>query len=82
MLVYSKDNPSYHPTQKPIKLLEHLLNVYSNENDLILDNCMGSGSTAIACLNTKRNYIGFEKEKEFYDISIKRIKEYKIKMNN
>ena len=68
-----------HPTQKPVALLEELIKTFSNEGDLILDNCMGSGSTAIACINSNRNYIGFENNKEYYDISIERI--YKHKQN-
>ena len=66
-------NGKLHPTQKPVELLEWLVKTYSNEGDLILDNCIGSGSTAIACINTNRNYIGFENNKEYYDISIERI---------
>jgi site-specific DNA-methyltransferase (adenine-specific) len=62
-----------HPTQKPIKLFEYLIKTYSNENDTILDNCMGSGTTAIACLNTNRNYIGFEKEEKYFNIANERI---------
>ncbi len=62
-----------HPTQKPVELLEWLVKTYSNEGDLILDNCMGSGSTAIACINTDRNYVGFETDKEYYRISLERI---------
>ena len=65
-----------HPTQKPVALLEELIKTFSNEGDLILDNCMGSGSTAIACINTNRNYIGFENNKQYYDISIERINKY------
>ena len=68
-----------HPTQKPVALLEELIKTFSNEGDLIMDNCMGSGSTAIACINTNRNYIGFENNKEYYDISVERI--YKHKQN-
>ena len=66
-----------HPTQKPVALLEELIKTFSNEGDLIMDNCMGSGSTAIACMNTNRNYIGFENNKEYYDISIERINKNK-----
>ena len=67
-----------HPTQKPVALFEYLIKTYSNEGETILDNCMGSGTTAIACINTKRNYIGFEIEKEYYDLSQERIaKHYK-----
>ena len=68
-----------HPTQKPVKLLEYLIKTYSNENDTILDNTMGSGSTAIACLNTNRNFIGFELDEEYFDIALKRIEEASVK---
>ena len=71
-----KDSKSIHPTQKPVRLLEYLIKTYTNDGDTVLDNCMGSGTTAIACMNTNRNYIGFELNKEYYDLSIKRIKEY------
>ena len=66
-----------HPTQKPVALFEYLIKTYSNEGDIILDNCMGSGTTAIACLNTNRNYIGFELDEEYYNKSLDRIEEYK-----
>ena len=62
-----------HPTQKPIDLLEYLIKTYSKEGDVVLDNCMGSGTTGIACVNTKRNFIGIELEKEYFDIAKKRI---------
>jgi site-specific DNA-methyltransferase (adenine-specific) len=62
-----------HPTQKPVALFEYLIKTYTNENDLVLDNCMGSGTTAIACIKTKRNYIGFELDKGYFDITEKRI---------
>ena len=66
-----------HPTQKPVALFEYLIKTYSNEGDTILDNCMGSGTTAIACINTNRNYIGFELDEEYYNKSLDRIKEHK-----
>lgn len=65
----------YHPTQKPIALFEYLIKTYTNEGDLVLDNCAGSGTTGIAAINTKRNYILIEKEKKYYDIILKRIEE-------
>ena len=65
-----------HPTQKPIPLFEYLIKTYTNEGDLVLDNCIGSGTTAIACINTKRNWIGIEKEKEYFEIAKKRIEEH------
>ena len=73
-LRFSKDKVNLHPTQKPIALLEYLIKTYSNGGDLILDNCMGSGSTGVACVNTNRNFIGIELDEKFYDISCKRIK--------
>lgn len=62
-----------HPTQKPVELLEYLINTYTYKNELVLDNCMGSGTTAIACINTNRNYIGFELDTIYCDIANKRI---------
>lgn len=62
-----------HPTQKPIELIEYLIKTYSNEGDIILDNCIGSGTTAVAAMNTNRNFIGFELDKNYFDIAIKRI---------
>jgi len=63
----------FHPTQKPIKLFEYLIKTYSNKGDLVLDNCMGSGTTAIACVNTNRKFIGIEKEFKYIDIANKRL---------
>lgn len=62
-----------HSAEKPVELLEYLIKTYSVENDVILDNCMGSGTTAIACIRTKRNFIGFEIEKKYFDICNERI---------
>ena len=62
-----------HPTQKPVALLEYLVKTYTNENETVLDNCMGSGTTAIACINTNRKYIGFELDKHYCDIANERI---------
>lgn len=62
-----------HPTQKPVALFEWLIKTYSNEGDIILDNCAGSGTTAIACLNLNRNYILFEKEEKYFNIIQERI---------
>src|SRR5699024_12430078 len=64
---------SIHPTQKPVALFEYLIKTYTNEGETVLDNCMGSGTTAIACINTNRNYIGFELDEEYYKTSIERI---------
>ena len=62
-----------HPTQKPIELCEYLIHTYTNEGETVLDNCMGSGTTAVACINTNRNYIGFELSEEYCKIAKKRI---------
>jgi len=66
-----------HATQKPTELFEYLIKTYTNEGDLVLDNCIGSGTTAIACLNSKRNYIGMEKESEIFDLATNRVNEWK-----
>ena len=68
------NNDRIHPTQKPVDLLRYLVLTYTNEGDTILDNCMGSGTTAIAAIREKRNFIGFELNKEYYDKACKRIK--------
>lgn len=62
-----------HPTQKPVELLEYLIKTYTNENDTVLDNCMGSGSTGIAAINTNRKFIGIEKNEEYFKIAKERI---------
>lgn len=62
-----------HPTQKPVPLLEWLIKTYTNEGDLVLDNCMGSGSTGVACCNTNRNFIGIELDEKYFEISKSRI---------
>ena len=62
-----------HPTQKPVALCEYLIKTYTNEGDVVLDNCMGSGTTGVACLNTKRDFIGIELDTEYFNIAKKRI---------
>ena len=64
-----------HTNQKPVDLLEYLIKTYTNEGELVLDNCIGSGSTAVACVNTGRNFIGFETEKKYFDMACKRIED-------
>ena len=66
-------NKNVHSTQKPTELLEYLIKTYSKEDDLVLDNCMGSGSTGIACLNTKRNFVGMELDENYFNIAKERI---------
>ena len=63
----------FHPTQKPVALLEYLIKTYTNEGDLVLDNCMGSGSTGVACVNTNRNFIGIELDENYFNIAKERI---------
>ena len=76
---FQKPHPScaVHPTQKSEELCEYLIKTYTNEGDTVLDNCMGSGSTIIACINTKRNGIGIEINDKYFEIATKRVKEYK-----
>ncbi len=71
-----------HPTQKPVALFEYLIKTYTDPGELVLDNCMGSGTTAIACMNTQRNFIGFEMDKGYYDIACKRIEDHKEETND
>lgn len=71
--VHTGSKERVHPTQKPVELFEYLIRTFTIEGQLILDNCIGSGTTAISCLNTGRNYIGFEKDKEIFDKCMKRI---------
>ena len=62
-----------HPTQKPLDLIEYLIKTYTNENDIILDNCMGSGTTGVACLNLNRDFIGIEKDEKYFNIAKERL---------
>jgi site-specific DNA-methyltransferase (adenine-specific) len=70
------DKSLIHPTQKPVALFEYLIKTYTNEGDLVLDNCSGSGTTAIACINTNRRYICMEQNKEYYDKAITRLRNH------
>ena len=70
----AEDEGKLHPTQKPVALYEYLVKTYSNEEDTILDPCMGSGTTGIACLNTNREFIGIEKDSNYYTIAEERLK--------
>ena len=67
-----------HPTQKPVALLEYLIKTYTNEGEIVLDNCMGSGSTGVACKNTNRNFIGFELDEKYFNIAKERLEENKL----
>ena len=73
VLIYDLDKSKFHPTQKPVALFEYLIKTYTNEGDLVLDNCAGSGTTGVACKNLNRNYILIEKEQEYIDIINKRL---------
>ena len=77
IIEFSNAKRGVHPTQKPVALFEYLIKTYTNEGETVLDNCMGSGTTAIACINTNRNYIGFELDEEYYKASLDRIEEHK-----
>lgn len=70
---FASEGKTIHPTQKPISLMEEIVKTFSNEEDLVLDCCMGSGSTGVACLNTNRKFIGIELDEKYFDISINRI---------
>ena len=80
ILKYKKDYVGHHPTQKPVLLLEDLIKTFSNENDLIVDLTMGSGSTGVACKNTKRNFIGIEMNEEYFKIAEQRINAIKYEL--
>jgi site-specific DNA-methyltransferase (adenine-specific) len=73
VLKFNRIERPLHPTQKPVDLLEWLVKTYTNVNDTVLDNCMGVGSTGIACKNLKRNFIGIELNKEYFDIATKQL---------
>lgn len=75
VLNFNRVERPLHPTQKPVDLLEWLIKTYTNENEIVLDNCMGSGSTGVACLNTNRKFIGIELDKKYYEIAKNRIEE-------
>lgn len=72
IIEYKRDS-GLHPTQKPVALLKYLIKTYTNENDFVLDNCMGSGSTGVAAINTNRRFIGIELDKKYFEIAKSRI---------
>mgnify|MGYP003430706871 CR=1 FL=1 len=77
LIEFSMANKSgrLHPTEKPVALFEYLIKTYTNEGETVLDNCMGSGTTGVACINTNRNFIGIELDQGYFDIACKRIEE-------
>lgn len=74
ILSFPKDGDRVHPTQKPVALCEYLIKTYTNEGDVVLDNCMGSGSTGVACRHTDRSFIGIELDREYFKVAKQRIK--------
>lgn len=81
IIEFSLDKCDLHPTQKPVSLMEYLILTYSNEGETVLDNCMGSGTTGVACKNTNRNFIGIEKDTDYFNISKKRIENHNSSNN-
>lgn len=73
ILRFKSEQHNVHPTQKPVALLEYLIKTYTNEGDIVLDNCMGSGSTGVACVNLNRDFIGMELKQEYFNIAKERI---------
>jgi len=73
IIEFGLDRNVVHETQKPVALMEYLIRTYSNEGEIVLDNCMGSGTTGVACINTNRKFIGIEKKDKYYDIAKERI---------
>ena len=71
---------SVHPTQKPVALLEYLIKTYTNEGETVLDNCMGSGTTGVACKNLNRNFIGIELDDKYFEIAKERIESHEVQM--
>ena len=76
IITFKKDKKREHTSQKPLDLLEYLVKSYTNENDMVLDNTMGSGTTNLACIKLNRKSIGIEKEKQYYDVAVRRASEY------
>ena len=79
LLNFAKDKEKLHPTQKPVALFEYLIKTYTNEGETVLDNCAGSGTTGIACINTNRNFILMEKEEKYFNITNDRLNSAKTK---
>lgn len=73
VLDFPSEGKTIHPTQKPVALMEYLIKTYTNEGELVLDNCMGSGTTGVACANLQRRFIGIEKDPAYHEIAVERI---------
>jgi DNA modification methylase len=74
IVTFNKPSKTLHPTQKPVDLLEYMIKTYTNEGEIILDNCMGSGSTCVACKNTNRKYIGIELDENYFKVACNRLR--------
>ena len=75
---HSNIETGYHPTQKPVALCEYLIKTYTNEGETVLDNCMGSGTTGVACVNTDRNFIGIELDDHYFEVATERINQAQL----
>jgi len=73
VLSFASEGSTVHPTQKPVALMEYLIRTYTNEGETVMDNCMGSGTTGVACMNTGRKFIGMEQDAKYFEIAQKRI---------
>ena len=80
VIEFKRDKDKVHPTQKPVSLMEYLVNTYTNQGDTVLDNCMGSGTTGVACKNLGRKFIGIEKDPIYFEIAKNRIEKKEIKL--
>ena len=80
-IIKFKKDSGLHPTQKPVELLEYLIKTYTNEGETVLDNCMGSGSTGVACINTNKNFIGYELDEHYFQIAKERLEQHECKTN-
>jgi len=76
ILEFQRDKDKMHPTQKPLELMEYLIKTYTNEGETVLDNCMGSGTTGVACKKTGRHFIGIEKDEKYFEIAVSRVSAY------
>ena len=82
MLLFPSDKQKskLHPTQKPVALMEYLIRTYTDKGELVLDNCIGSGTTGVACINTDRKFIGIELDETYFNIAKERIEDAQIKL--
>ena len=78
VIYYNNESKQVHPTQKPVPLLEYLIKTYTNEGETVLDNCMGSGTTGVACVNTDRNFIGIELDDHYFEVATERINQAQL----